>query len=110
MPDFLVITDQGDSLGFRCAGIECREVGPETDVSSMLLSIQEEGKYGFVVIEDNILSRASESVMKRLKKKPLPIILPINVPQKWSMAAGEEESPLVRLIRRAIGYQLRIKR
>ncbi len=109
MPEVLVITAPGDSLGFRCAGLECREAGPGADVSSMLLSIQAEGKYGLVAIEDRLLMRASEATLKRLKKKALPIILPINVPQSWGPAVGEE-SPVVRLIRRAIGYQIKIKR
>ncbi|MDP2689689.1 MAG: V-type ATP synthase subunit F [Deltaproteobacteria bacterium] len=109
MPELLVITAPGDSLGFRCAGLECVEAKAGDDISSMLLSIQAEGRRGLVVIEDRLLARVPESVMKRLKKKPLPIILPISVPQVWGVAEGEE-SPVVRLIRRAIGYQIKIKR
>ena len=109
MPELIVITAPGDSIGFRCAGLECREAGPGEDISSMLLAIQVEGRYGLVVIEDRLYSRVSDSAMKRLRKKALPIILPINVPQRWGVVEGEE-SPVVRLIRRAIGYQIKIKR
>lgn len=105
----LVITGHNESLGFRCAGIECREVGDGSDISNLLLTLQAEGKYGLIAVEDRYLSRVSENVMRRMIKKGLPIILPINIPQKWGeVEVGE--SPVVKLIRRAIGYQIKIKR
>jgi len=109
MSELLVITAPGDSLGFRCAGLECREARPADDISSMLIALQAEGRYGLVVIEDSLYRRVPESVAKRLGKKALPIILPVVVPKKWGVVEGEE-SPVVRLIRRAIGYQIKLKR
>lgn len=109
MVDFLVITGKGASLGFRCAGLDCREIADGEDVSSILLTAQAAGKYGLVAVEERLLSRVSEGVMKRIKKKGLPIIVPINLPEKWGEVEAAE-SPVVRLIRRAIGYQIKIKR
>ena len=109
MPELIVITAPGDSAGFRCAGLDCREAAPGEDISSMLIAIQAEGKYGLVVIEDMLYRKVSDTALKRLRKKALPIILPVNVPKKWGVVEGEE-SPVVRLIRRAIGYQIKIKR
>ncbi|HEY4706504.1 MAG TPA: V-type ATP synthase subunit F [Thermodesulfobacteriota bacterium] len=109
MAEFLVITGPGASLGFRCAGVETLEVEESSDISGLLLGIQSDGKYGLVAMEENLLEKVSELTMKRLRKKGLPIIIPINLPKKWGEAEAGE-SPIVRLIRRAIGYQIKIKR
>ena len=109
MSEFLVITRQGASLGFQTAGMATLEVDGQTDISTLLLDLQEEGKYGLIAIEESFLEKASEHAKKRLRKKGLPVIIPLNLPLKW----GEEqagESPVLRLIRRAIGYQIKLKR
>lgn len=109
MSGFLVITDKGGSLGFQCAGLDCVEVEDAASISSTLVAIQDEGKFGLVAIEEKLLEKASDAVMRRIRKKGLPIIIPINIPQKWG-EVEYGESPVVKLIRKAIGYQIKIKR
>ena len=109
MRSFLVITETGASTGFRCAGFDCMEFETHGDVGARLTELQDGGKYGLIAVEERLLSRVPENVMRRLRKRGLPIIIHINMPLKWSeMEFGE--SPVVRLIRRAIGYQIKIKR
>lgn len=107
--EFLIITGPDASLGFRCAGLSCIEADEGSDISSLLLSLQAEGRHGLIAIEERLLNKVSENVMKRIRKKGMPIIMPINIPQKWEEVEFGE-SPVVRLIRRAIGYQIKIKR
>lgn len=109
MAELLVITGPGASLGFRCAGLDTLEVEEGADISGTLLNIQSGGRYGLVAVEERLLEKVPELAMKRLRKKGLPIIIPISLPLKWG-EAGAAESPVVRLIRRAVGYQIKIKR
>jgi V/A-type H+-transporting ATPase subunit F len=109
MSDFLVITGQGASLGFQTAGVETLEVDGSTDVSALLLDLQEQASYGLIAIEEAFLDKVSANVMKRLRKRGLPVIIPIKLPQMWGEAEAGE-SPVLRLIRRAIGYQIKLKR
>ncbi|OGP13309.1 MAG: hypothetical protein A2052_03450 [Deltaproteobacteria bacterium GWA2_54_12] len=109
MSDFLVITGQGASLGFQTAGLETLEVDSKTDISGLLLGLQSGAKYGLIAIEEHLLEKVSTNAMKRLRKKGLPVIIPINLPMKWGEAEAGE-SPVLRLIRRAIGYQIKLKR
>lgn len=96
-------------MGFRCAGLDAVEAPDDGDISTLLLSIQEEGKYGLVVVDEPLLENVKENVIKRIRRKGLPIIMHVNIPDKWEeKEAGE--SPVVRLIRKAIGYQIKIKR
>lgn len=109
MPDLLVITAKGASLGFMTAGLETMEVDEKTDIASLLLSLQAQARYGLIAIEERFLEKVPVNAMKRLRKKGLPVIIPINLPQKWG-EAEPGESPVVRLIRRAIGYQIKLRR
>ncbi|MBI5970435.1 MAG: hypothetical protein HY884_04710 [Deltaproteobacteria bacterium] len=109
MAGFLVITGKGGSLGFRCAGLPCVEVEDASNISSTLVAVGDEGKIGLVAVEEKLLEKATEAVMRRIKKKGLPIIIPINIPHKWG-EVEYGESPVVKLIRKAIGYQIKIKR
>lgn len=109
MSDLLVITGQGASLGFQTAGLETLEVDAKTDISGLLLGLQAGARYGLIAIEENLLEKVSANAMKRLRKKGLPVIIPINLPMRWGEAEAGE-SPVVRLIRRAIGYQIKLKR
>lgn len=109
MSDLLVITGQGSSLGFRTAGLDTLEVDGKADVSGLLLGLQAQGRYGLIAIEEGLLEKVTPNAMKRLRKKGLPVIIPINLPGKWGESEAGE-SPVVRLIRRAIGYQIKLKR
>ena len=109
MAGFLVITDKGASLGFRCAGFDTLEVSGEEDISQLLLNLQNDGRWGLIAVEERLLDRVSEYAMRRIRKRGLPVILHINIPQRWE-ERGFGESPVVRLIRKAIGYQIKIKR
>lgn len=109
MSGLLVITRPDDSAGFRCAGLETMEAQPDADMGTILLDIQDEGRYGLVVIDEPLYGRIPEPVMRRLKKKGLPIVINIAMPEKWE-EREYGESPVVRLIRKAIGYQIKIKR
>lgn len=109
MSDLVIITGHGASLGFRTAGIETIEADEKADISGLLLGLQAQGRYGLIAVEERFLEKVSANAMKRLHKKGLPVIIPINLPQKWG-EAEPGESPVIRLIRRAIGYQIKIKR
>jgi len=89
--------------------VQCYEAADEDDISALLLKLQAEGTYGLVAVDEKILKRVSENEMRRIHKRGLPIIIPINIPESWGEVEFGE-SPVVRLIRRAIGYQIKIKK
>ena len=109
MGELLVITRPDRSLGFRLAGFDCKEVAPREDISTILATIQQEGTYSLVCIEERLLEDVSREVMRRIKKRGLPVIIPLDIPDSWE-EKEVLESPITRLIRRAIGYQIKIKR
>lgn len=109
MAGFMVITGPGAGMGFGCAGVETRELPPEGDLSGLLLELQAGGKYGIVVVDERLLEKVPDNVMRRITKKGLPVIVPARIPSRWDEREAAE-APVMRLIRKAIGYQIKIKR
>lgn len=109
MSKLLIITYPDTSLGFGLAGIEVKEVEEGEDITPFLQGIIEKGEYGLLAVEENLLSNVPEEILKRIRKKGIPVIVPIHTPKSWQTEA-EMESYITKLIRRAIGYQVKIRR
>ncbi|MBI5327125.1 MAG: V-type ATP synthase subunit F [Deltaproteobacteria bacterium] len=109
MSKLLVITYPDTSLGFNLAGVEVKETEEGGDITPMLLEIIQAGNYGLLAIEEKLLAKVDEGILKRIRKTGIPVIVPINTPKSWHGEA-DMESYIARLIRRAIGYQVKIKR
>lgn len=105
----LIITYPDTSLGFNLAGIEVKEVKEDEDVTLILSGIIKTGGYGLLAIEEGLLSKVDEGILKRIRKTGIPVIVPIDTPKSWHGEA-ETEPYIARFIRRAIGYQVKIKR
>lgn len=109
MTRLLIITAEGGSLGFRLGGFESREVAKGTDPTGVLEEVERESRYALVCIDKHILERVDKGVLTRLKKKGLPVVMPLDIPLVWE-AEGAGESPVARMIRRAIGYRIKIRK
>ena len=105
----LIITYPDTSLGFNLAGVEVKEALDGEDITPILQDIVEKGEYGLLVVEEKLLVKVDEGVLKRIRKTGIPVIVPIDTPKSWQ-TEEEMESYIARLIRRAIGYQVKIKR
>jgi vacuolar-type H+-ATPase subunit F/Vma7 len=107
--ELVVIVGKDVSPGFRLGGFDCIELEEGEDVSSLIEGIHKEGRYGLVCIEERFLEDVSRDIMRRIKKSGLPVIVPVNIPEAWG-EGGPEEAPFARLIRRAIGYHIKLKK
>ncbi|MCK5237835.1 MAG: hypothetical protein KAR06_12730 [Deltaproteobacteria bacterium] len=105
MSELLIITEKGRSTGFKLAGFETKELEIKDDPSELIKELK---GYSLLCIDTNTLNRIDAMTLKRVKKEGLPIIIPLNIPSMWQ-EEKEEESPIVRMLRRAIGYQIKIK-
>lgn len=114
MSELLIITEPGRSTGFKLAGFEALELGEGDDPSKFIIELESElearsERYSLLCIDTETLGRVEPMVIKKIKKKGLPIIIPLDIPQVWQ-GEKEIESPIVRMLRRAIGYQIKIKK
>jgi vacuolar-type H+-ATPase subunit F/Vma7 len=108
MNKVLVITYGDIAVGFKMAGVDVITPGKDEDLSDLLEDCIKNDEYGLVAVEEAFLSNLNEWTRKKLDKAGKPIIVPISTPQKWARKEAAD-TYLARLVRKAIGYQIKIK-
>ena len=109
MASLIVITDPDTALGFRLSGVEATEVSAKEEAAERLLALLRSKEPGIVIYNDEYRSGLSEKSRIELEESVSPVFYAIPVCQARG-GAEPREHYLARLLRRAIGYQLKIKR
>ncbi|GIW54589.1 MAG: hypothetical protein KatS3mg082_0993 [Nitrospiraceae bacterium] len=104
-----VITDPDTALGFRLAGVDVHEEIDPVKAGERLLALLRAREAGIVIYNEDFVSTLPESAVTALEESLTPVFFAIPVPRPVSPAERREDY-LARLVRRAIGYQLKIKR
>jgi len=104
-----VITDSDTALGFRLAGVKVTEVTGADEAAERLLALLRSKEAGIVIYNEEYQSAIPEKNQAALEESLTPIFFAIPVARTARISERREEY-LARLLRRAIGYQLKIKR
>lgn len=103
---FKVVTRPGDGLGFRLAGAEVEEVAPGEE-AARFRSLLSDPRLGVVAVENGVLSAVPEPMLRRAAARGLPVLLPFALPRRFA-EPGRGEAYVAALIRRAIGYHVKL--
>jgi V/A-type H+-transporting ATPase subunit F len=109
MARLLVLTDPETALGFRLAGIETFSAREAKEAHGLILELLEKREEGVVIINEDFLPSFPEKVQKRIEESLQPVFVPVPHVESWREGEKKEEY-LVRLLRRVMGYQIKIKR
>lgn len=109
MARLLVITDPETAVGFRLAGVEVTETTNPAEARERLLALLRAREAAIVVYNEHFASALPESYRAQLEESLSPIFFAIPVARAAPLAEPREHY-LARLLRRAIGYQVKIKR
>jgi vacuolar-type H+-ATPase subunit F/Vma7 len=105
---FRVVTRPGEGLGFRLAGAPVEEVA-ETDVAERFKALLADPGVGVLAVEEELLAQVPEPLLEKVGRDGVPVLLPFASPRRWE-EAGRGEQYVATLIRRAIGYHVKIQR
>ncbi len=105
---FRVLTRPGEGLGFRLAGVPVEEIA-EGEIAERFKTILADPGLGVVAVEEDLFTRVPEALRERAGRAGIPILLPFALPRRWE-EAGQGERYVAALIRRAIGYHVKIQR
>lgn len=109
MSFLIVVTDPDTALGFRLAGVEVIEVSTQEEATKQLGRLLKEKETGIVIYNQEYQTALPEKTRAALEESVSPVFYAIPVAE--AKCVGElREHYLARLLRRAIGYQLKIKR
>ncbi len=109
MDRILVITYPEMALGFRMAGADVVEIEKGRESPQILEGVIEEDRYGLIALEEGLLERVPEDLEKRIRRKGRPVLIPIRSPEGWGGEAPGEPY-IAKILRKTIGYHIKIKR
>ena len=105
----IVIGPEDMIMGFRLAGFEVMKTTEKSNPTEIAERLVEDGRYAIVFMEEGLFNSIDEQTMRRIRKRGLPVIVPVSVSPNWK-DERLKESPVARLIKRAIGYHIKIKK
>jgi len=103
-----VIASPGIATGFRLAGLRVDEVADARDAGDRLVSAGAQPDVGILLVEQALLDLVPEITRREAERRALPILVPIPAPA-WGGAKGDAESYILELLRRSIGYRVRLQ-
>lgn len=109
MARLVAITDPDTALGFRLAGVEVIEAADAQQAAGRLLGLHKARNAGVVIYNEEYRRGLSDREQAALDESVVPIFFSVPV-TRARQTGGARAEYLVRLLRRSIGYQLKIKR
>ena len=109
MARVVALTDSETAMGFRLAGVDTLVAQQADEVGRLLTELLEKKEPGVVIFDENYLKAIPERLQKRMDDSLKPVFIPVPHVKSWREGEKKEEY-LARLLRRAIGYQIKIRR
>lgn len=104
MKKIIVLTPPDARYGFSLAGVEQR-VTPSAELMTALLDVTRDANAGVLVIDERLIEPAMREALAELERKWSGAIVLLPAPETDAKTA---EDYVLQLIRRAIGYQVRL--
>jgi V/A-type H+-transporting ATPase subunit F len=103
---FVVVTDPETAPGFRLAGVDVVEASNVEEAKKIIPSLLFKDDTGIVAVNEDFMASLDEKLMERIEKTHRPIIIPI--PSRIRLI--DRTDYIERLLRRAIGYNIVVRR
>ena len=102
-----VIADADAVVGFRLAGVEAVAADSPEEAERLLRKCLADGCASLILIQQGFLEAFSEGTQRTLQKLSVPLIIPLPLASVWSREEPTQDY-ILSLIRRAIGYRMKI--
>ena len=109
MYKLVVLTDPDTADGFRLAGVEVKVVDSEEEARKTLNSLIDDDTSGIIAVNEKLMAGIDERTQNKIDSIYRPIVISLPIKEKLEM--GEDHRAyLSRLIRRAIGFDITLRR
>ncbi len=102
------VTTPALAQGFRLAGVEVLPANDAAEAASLLAASVEQPSLGVLVVEQRLLDAIPDATRRDLERRPVPILVPVP-DAAWGEHPADAESLILQLLRRAIGYQVKLR-
>lgn len=106
MYKFVVVTDPDRAAGFRLAGADVMEAASAAEARTVIPPLLFRDDIGIVAVNEEYMLSLDEKVMDRIERMHRPLIIPL--PSKSKDI--DRRTYIERLLRKAIGYNIVLKR
>lgn len=106
MYKFMVLTDPDTAAGFRMAGVETREAANAEEVRRILPVLLQDEDAGIIAVSEEFMQGLDDRLTARIEQLSRPIVIPI----PGRARGGGGMAYIERLLRRAIGYNIVLRR
>jgi V/A-type H+-transporting ATPase subunit F len=105
----IVLTDSDTADGFRLAGVDVEVADSAEAARKALNALLNVDSSGIIAVNEKIMAAIDERTQKRIDSIYRPIVISLPIREKLQM--GEDHRAyLARLIRRAIGFDITLRR
>lgn len=105
MKKIVFVTGLDAEYGFRLTGVT-HQVAETDNLEDGLKKLMADPETGLVVVDERLIRGGAESRLREMEKRWYGMLLVLPAPEK---AGAELEDYAMRLIKRAIGYHVRLK-
>ena len=109
MRNVVALVDGETALGFRLAGIGVRATDTPEELRRSSESLLADPGVRLVLVDESLFGQLPERLQRKLSDSRSPVFVPIPAFRPEERALKPEEY-VARLMRRAIGYQIKIRR
>jgi V/A-type H+-transporting ATPase subunit F len=103
---FLVVTDPDSAPGFRLAGVEVIEVSSQEEARKAINALVFKDDTGIVAVNEEFIAALDQKLVETIEKTYRPIMIPI--PSRAKRI--DRASYIERMLQRAIGYNIIVRR
>jgi V/A-type H+-transporting ATPase subunit F len=105
----VVLTDSDTADGFRLAGVDVDIVDSPEVARLRLISLLDDDSTGIIAVNERMMTGIDERTQKKIDSIYRPIV--VSLPIREKLEIGEDHRAyLSRLIRRAIGFDITLRR
>jgi len=109
MSHVIALMDKEAGLGYRLAGVDVREASTPEEMGRQARSLSLDPGVRLVIMDEELFRGLPQTFQRKLEESRSPLFVPVpSLPLRKGALRPEEY--VARLIRRAVGYQIRIRR
>jgi vacuolar-type H+-ATPase subunit F/Vma7 len=102
-----VVADAAVALGFRLTGLRPTVADSRESAHAALTEMMSEPGWGMILVQEDLMPDRDASTFPRTDES-LPIVVPFP-PPSLARAPGDAEAYVAELLRRAVGYRVRLR-
>ena len=109
MSHVVAIMEKEAGLGYRLAGVDVREAATPGEMGGQAEILARDPGVRLVILDEGLFRELPPALQRRLEESRSPLFIPVpSLPKRGGAIRPEEY--VARLMRRVIGYQVRIRR